>query len=351
MTPEKTSPATASPTTIAPDCPLGTEDGKSVRGTIIEEGGRRWYRIERTDAMPPFLMTLASDADHWLFITSNGALTAGRGNPDRALFPYYTQDKIEELSGTSGSRTVIRVEDEPGGMQVWEPFAKGGPRNPAIERHIQKNELGSHVILEEVHHGLSLKIRIGWRPSERFGFVRKVELVNTGNASRTLRILDGLQNVLPCGLSQRFQNEFSILGDAYKKGDLEPRAKIGLYHLSSVPTDLAVPMESLRANIAWQTGLGERTILISDRQLQAFRDGREPVPETSSRGRRGAFLSVATIEVEAGGTKSWHTCADIEQDASQVESLVRAQAASSDLAGDIERDCQQDRRQSPADAR
>jgi hypothetical protein len=289
--------------------------------------------------MPPFLMTLASDADHWLFITSNGALTAGRGNPDRALFPYYTQDKIEELSGTSGSRTVIRVEDGQGGTRVWEPFSKGGPRNPDIERHIQKNELGNHVILEEAHHGLGLRIRIGWRPSGRFGFVRKVELENTGNAARSLHVLDGLQNVLPCGLSQRFQNEFSILGDAYKKVDLEPRANIGLYHLSSVPTDLAVPMESLRANIAWQSGLEEGTILISDRQLQDFRDGTEVHPETSCRGRRGAFLSAARIDLEAGAPKNWYTCADIEQDASQVEALVQTLAESGDLAGDIEKDC------------
>ena len=30
--------------------------------------------------MRPFFMTLVSGSDHWMFISSTGALTAGRGN-------------------------------------------------------------------------------------------------------------------------------------------------------------------------------------------------------------------------------------------------------------------------------
>jgi hypothetical protein len=52
--------------------------------------------------MPPFFMSLVSGADHWLFISSTGGLTAGRTNADSALFPYETEDKItahHELTG------------------------------------------------------------------------------------------------------------------------------------------------------------------------------------------------------------------------------------------------------------
>ena len=35
--------------------------------------GEAYYRISASDRMPPFLMSLASDTDLWMFITSAGA--------------------------------------------------------------------------------------------------------------------------------------------------------------------------------------------------------------------------------------------------------------------------------------
>ena len=57
--------------------------------------------------MRPFFMTVVSDADHWMFISSNGALTAGRRNADLALFPYYTDDKIRDMVEVTGSKTIL----------------------------------------------------------------------------------------------------------------------------------------------------------------------------------------------------------------------------------------------------
>ena len=36
------------------------------------------YKISNVDRMDPFLMSLTSSDNHWMFISSNGALTAGR---------------------------------------------------------------------------------------------------------------------------------------------------------------------------------------------------------------------------------------------------------------------------------
>ena len=36
------------------------------------------YKIEKIDQMDPFLMSITSSDNHWMFISSNGALTAGR---------------------------------------------------------------------------------------------------------------------------------------------------------------------------------------------------------------------------------------------------------------------------------
>ena len=60
--------------------------------------------------MPPFFMSIVSDANHWMFIGSNGGLSAGRKDCNQALFPYYTVDKILETSEATGSKTILRVE-------------------------------------------------------------------------------------------------------------------------------------------------------------------------------------------------------------------------------------------------
>ncbi|MGZ4399053.1 MAG: hypothetical protein ACXVZ1_11640, partial [Gaiellaceae bacterium] len=65
-----------------------------VEGTLVDVEGERFYRVSNCDGIPPFLVSLVSDSDHWFFVASNGALTAGRRSPDHALFPYTTDDRL-----------------------------------------------------------------------------------------------------------------------------------------------------------------------------------------------------------------------------------------------------------------
>ena len=122
-----------------------------------------------------------------------------------------------------------------------------------IERHLRKNELGNHIVMEEIHQGLQLSCQVSWRPSGRFGFVRRMKVRNLAETAQTVRVVDGLRNVMPAGLGQRFVNEFSNLANAYQQAELDPQDGMALYHLSSVPTDLAEPKEALRASVVWQT--------------------------------------------------------------------------------------------------
>ena len=67
---------------------------KVVRGEYVTLLGEPFYKIQNFDAIEPFFMSIVSSSDHWLFVSSTGGLSAGRGNPEQALFPYYTVDKI-----------------------------------------------------------------------------------------------------------------------------------------------------------------------------------------------------------------------------------------------------------------
>jgi len=70
--------------------------GAQISGEFIDFAGERYYAIRNVDQMDPFFISLISDVDHWLFVSSNGGLTAGRVSPKTALFPYITVDKIHD---------------------------------------------------------------------------------------------------------------------------------------------------------------------------------------------------------------------------------------------------------------
>ena len=59
------------------DTPLKKME-KDVRGAYVDLLGEPFYKITNFDALTPFFMTIVSGSDHWLFISSNGAIPTGR---------------------------------------------------------------------------------------------------------------------------------------------------------------------------------------------------------------------------------------------------------------------------------
>ena len=142
--------------------------------------GEMYYQIAHYDQMPPFFMSLVSSSDHWLFISSSGGLTAGRTNANSALFPYETEDKITAHSELTGGKTIIRVMRN-GRFSLWHPFSKQYAGVYRCDRHLYKNIPGNKLVFEEINHDLGLTLRISWRTSDRFGFVRSCWLQNDGD--------------------------------------------------------------------------------------------------------------------------------------------------------------------------
>ncbi len=99
-----------------------TMDKKTVETQEVILDGELYFKITNSDRMRPFFMSIVSEANHWLFISSNGGLTAGRRNSDFALFPYYTDDKITEAAEFTGPKTIIRVSRD-GVTRLWEPLS------------------------------------------------------------------------------------------------------------------------------------------------------------------------------------------------------------------------------------
>ena len=78
-----------------------------IKGKEVLINNENFYKISNVNKMRPFFMSIVSAYDHWLFISSTGALSAGRKNSDNALFPYYTDDKISESYEITGSKTIF----------------------------------------------------------------------------------------------------------------------------------------------------------------------------------------------------------------------------------------------------
>jgi hypothetical protein len=313
---------------------------RRIGGGSVELDGESCYRISNYDEMPPFFMSLVSDSDHWMFISSNGALTAGRKNPDNALFPYYTDDRIHDSKGQTGSCTIAFV-SRAERTYYWEPFLQSGPELYRVERNLYKNFIGSRLVFEEINHDLSVAFRTSWTSGESYGFVRHSVLINLGRTPVSIDILDGIQNLLPYGMNRRFQMEFSTLADGYKKNELLPETGLGLFTLSSIPIDKAEPSEALKSTTVWSCGLKKAVRLVSSRQVDRFRRGLPVKQETDVRAARGAYFVNARFKLPAGARKDWHLVADVNQDASDVAALVRLIRSKEDpkklIEGDLKR--------------
>src|SRR5437773_3222641 len=140
---------------------------RKVEGELVDYDGERFYRIARAEAMKPFFMSIVSDTNHWLFVASNGGLTAGRQSPKFALFPYGTEDKIVDAAGTTGPYTAI-LATRAGTTHLWHPFRDVGLLVYGATRRLSKSVLGNRVVFEEINEELELAFRYEWKTSDRF---------------------------------------------------------------------------------------------------------------------------------------------------------------------------------------
>ena len=286
----------------------------------VEINNEIFYRIADADAMRPFFMSIVSDSNHWLFVSSNGGISAGRKNPEFALFPYYTDDKITDTAEITGSKTILRINKEDKDI-IWEPFSVRSEGHFNISRNLYQNRFSNKIIFEEINHDLGLQFQYEWNSSNLYGFIKKSRLLNTTGKAIQVEVLDGLQNILPYGVPSDLQTKTSNLADAYKRSELVAGTGLGIFALSDIIVDKAEPSEALKANVVWSTGLVQPAYLLSTLQLQHFRKGKEVTGEKDVKGEKGAYFIVSKLMIEAGAEKQWMIVANVNQNHAGVAQL------------------------------
>jgi hypothetical protein len=222
--------------------------------TFEEFGDEQFLKISNNNLLRPFFMSIVSDSDHWMFISSNGGLSAGRKNAEYALFPYYTDDKITEFADITGSKTIFQIGKREEKV-IWEPFSNRNKYNLNLKNNIYKSIYGNKIIFEEILTDFNLTFRYSWASSDQFGFIKSSSLIQNGQQSLEIIILDGIQNIMPYGVTSDLQRASSHLVDAYKRSELHPSSGLGIFALSAIIVDKAEPSEALKANIVWSHGL------------------------------------------------------------------------------------------------
>ncbi|MDX2432067.1 MAG: hypothetical protein QNK35_14110, partial [Bacteroides sp.] len=294
---------------------------QEVSGEFVVLQNEKYYKISNFSEMPDFFMTIVSSSDHWMFLSSTGSLTAGRKDRDNALFPYYQVDKIHAYKGTTGSKTYCLVEKDKR-RYLWEPFSDESDKIYDIQRNLYKSIYGNKIVFEEINKDLGISFRYGWYNSEKYGWIKKSFISNIGESATRIEILDGIRNLLPYGVDYAFQTEYSNLLDAYKKCELLPESKLGLFVLSSIPVDRPEPSEALKATTVWSCGLGSDTkYLLSDRQVENFKMGKSVETEVDVRAARGAYYISDGFDLKLNEEKEWCLVAELNQDAVDVANL------------------------------
>ena len=296
-------------------------NNKTVSLEIATIDGEQYYKIANNDAMRPFFMSIVSDSNHWMFISSNGGLTAGRKNAEFALFPYYTDDKITESADITGSKSIFQITYD-NQTVIWEPFSERFTDQYSITRNLYKNFYGNKIIFEEINNDLQLTYRSHWNSSNKYGFVKKSEISNHSHNDYGISILDGIQNIMPYGVNSDLQATTSNLVDAYKRSELHENSGLGIFALSAIIVDKAEPSEALKANVVWSLGMENPTHLVSSLQLSNFRKKQKVTPENDIKGEKGAYFLNSEITLKANSKNDWMLIANVNQDHSDIVQII-----------------------------
>ncbi len=309
---------------------------KNAEGSLTETGGESYYCIEEYDSLPPFLMTIVSSSDLWMYLSSSGGLTAGRQNRNNALFPYETDDKIHLSIAFTGPKTIIRVRENKK-MVIWEPFSERNRGIYRTKRELLKNWTGNKIIFRETNYDLKLRFSYSWMSSDELGWIKKNSIENLSDKIQHIEFVDGLQNILPHGITRESQSMMSTLMDAYKTAEWLPSHQMAIYSMSSIPVDRPEPSEALSANIAWLHGLDVKKIFLSADQLEKFRFGDSPETEKRVFGKSTSFFTFSTSKLIPGNLISWYICADIGKESSDIIALQNKLKSTPDITGYIEK--------------
>ena len=118
------------------------------------------------------------------------------------------------------------------------------------------------------------------------------------------------------------QANSSVLTDAYKQSELQANSRMAIYSTASGITDRPEPMENLRANCAWSSGLDEVAVTLATKVPDAMIQAKAIDSCDLNCGQRGAYWLHGEVTVEPGQKKEWVIVLDSDLDAAGIAQRI-----------------------------
>jgi len=297
------------------------------------------YKIKNINEIPPFLMTLTSAYDHWMYLSSTGCLTAGKNEAKHSIFPYVTDDLLHQNISFTGPISLVKVKSKEED-KIWNPFSNNYI-SEEIERNLFKNALGNKIIFEEINYKYGLKFSYEWNCSEKFGFVRKSIIKNIDQSKTKVEIMDGLMNIMPPGISLRTQQEMSNLANAYKVSEILTNSNLTLFYLNSLIMDRPEPGESLKTALAWTDLNVSNKIILDHTQLKKFYDNKSINYDPLLTGKQGSFILNFSLQLNENEQKEWNIIIDTNKSQSEINDLLTFLDQRTIVSNHIKKDIQE----------
>ena len=300
------------------------------------------YKISNFNEIDPFLISITSANDHWMYLSSSGCLSAGRKKAEFALFPYVTDDLLHRNAHFTGPVTCVSIEQK-NKKYCWQPFSTQID-SYIKERNIYKNSLGNKIVFEEINHTIGLTFIYGWQASEQYGFVRKVCLINDSKEVQDIKLVDGLRNILPAGIELRTQQEMSNLANAYKISEFNPKYNYALYYMNALLMDKPDPGESLFTNIVWSYYNDDSKTSVNEKSITDFISKNCFNKNHLLKGKPGSFLTYIEKKLTPGEEIYWYIVADVQKSQTDVSNIILDLKNTSTIEKKLEKSIKEDYR-------
>ncbi|MFH1459217.1 MAG: cellobiose phosphorylase [Candidatus Omnitrophota bacterium] len=203
------------------------------------------FVIENYDLAKPFASFFPGIAGlfgipMWVFYVNRGQgiVSFGTQNKKHAILEFFPANRAWQFVSRRGFRTFLKIKKENKTL-YYEPFQNDLCSEPMdLQRSMMISSEAFSV--SEINHSLGLHIQaeysvLGEEPLACI--TRKLSVENISGRKLEINILDGLPQVVPYGVNDRFLKELGRTIEAWMRVDYVSSFKIPFYKLVVDPTD------------------------------------------------------------------------------------------------------------------
>ncbi|MFC1514756.1 cellobiose phosphorylase [Candidatus Omnitrophota bacterium] len=203
--------------------------------TLDKQGAFVIEDYNRSKSFASFLPAIAGTfgIPLWCFYVNRGQAIASFGIRDKnhSILEFLPANKSYGAVFEKGFRTFLKADG-----RLYEPFALNN--DTSVKQTMRLTSASFELEEENKKLGLRVRVRYFTLPSQAFpALLRRVEIENTLNKSRTFEIVDGLSYIVPYGARDLFLKDLSRTLEAWM--DSSVKANIAFYRLRVAPQDVA----------------------------------------------------------------------------------------------------------------